>query len=174
MSTNVTKENGKYIVTGEASEITVKEAQKYNDNRGMQGGGLFISVFFPLVVTGMLNNYGSHNVPDALDNKEARPICLQESYSKTSPNEDKLVNLSAPEIETCVKNKVALSRQQRADDIHNYYELKSQFVMGLSGLFAAAGLGMTTYGAASNMNLRRKKPGIKHAARAERLGVGLG
>lgn len=174
MSTNVTKEKDKYIVTGETSEITVKEARKYNDNRGMQGGGLFISIFFPIVVTGMFNMSNGHNVPDALDHKEATSICLQESYSKSSPNDNEQINLSAPEIKACASEKISLSRQERSADIKHYYESKSQFVIGLSGLFAAVGLGMITYGAASNMNLRRKKPGIKQAAKAERQGIGLG
>lgn len=170
MSANVKKDSKNKMFTVSSDDTTTqmsfKDVDNFKESRGFIGAGAFCALFGPVLITGMFNSSsGGHSIPDALNNKQARAICLEESYNKKSPGSDNMVNLSAPEIQACADKKVAQAKEQRRADIKNYYEQKDRFQKVFTMASTVPGLGMLAFGLGSNIRLRMKKPGIKHAAK---------
>ncbi|MAE51714.1 MAG: hypothetical protein CMH27_07875 [Micavibrio sp.] len=167
---NVTKDSKNKMFTVSSDDTTTrmsfKDVNNYKESRGFIGAGAFMALFGPVVITGMFNSSsGGHPIPDALNNKQATAICLQENYNKKSPGSDNMVNLSAPEIQACADKKVAQARVKRRADIKNYYENKDNFQKIFTMVSSVPGLGMLVFGLGANICLRMEKPGIKHAAK---------
>lgn len=169
----ITKDNDIYTVTtgSVTSKVTVEEAQKYNDNRETQISGVVIGLLGPLMMTGLFNGFSTTpNISDVISQKEARQICLQENFDKVSSSENETVNLSKPEIKACASKKIIESGNERVAAIKQSEENKTQMTMAFSGALAVGGLVVMGAGFVPNAYLRRKKPGIKQAAKFERRG----
>ena len=167
---NVKKDSKNKMFTVSSDDTTTqmsfKDVDNFKESRGYIGVGAFCALFGPVLITGMFNSSsGGHSIPDALNNKQATAICLEENYSKKSPGSDNMVNLSAPEIQACADKKVAQARVKRRADIKNYYEQEETITKAFTVASTVPGLGMLAFGLGANIRLRIKKPGIKHAAK---------